>query len=73
MVCLPSTLWGSSMMRMGLVFAIMSMGLRLRKVSSFLSIMRWFLLELNACILMIMTLMALSDAKRSTSVKRSEL
>ena len=51
---------------------MMSMGLRLRKVSSFLSMIRWFLLELNACILMTITLMALSEAKRSTSVSRSE-
>ena len=62
------------MMSMGLVFASMSMGLRLLNSSSFMEIRRASLPRaLKAWELMIMALMALSEAKRSISVSWAEL
>ena len=81
------TFGGRSILSGVIVLAMMSIGRRERKLSSFLKIIAAFLSALlplssfsfastdllNACTLMIMTLMALSDAKRSISVSWAEL
>ena len=73
-VCLPSTDCGSSIIRMGLVLARMSMGRRERNSSSSMLMRLASLpLALKAWELMIMVQMELSDAKRSIIVSCDEL